>query len=162
MIEKTDDALQGVNDFLRTLTDKITPNVVLAVALINGFIIGLVTTGYMGEKSLEVLSLTFFLILWQLLLLCVFSSRYIELTTSYLNKFIVSIAIGYIWQWQFFGMWAVWYNPEITTIKPPIDNTVAGVMFGYATVMLLLGYCFRNNRKNIGKMYSLDKDQNAA
>ncbi len=159
MIEKTDDALQGINDFLKTLTNRITPNVVLAVVILNGFIIGLVTTGYLGNKSLAVQSLSFLLIIWQLIIICIFSSRYIELTTSYLNKFVVSGAIGYIWQWQFFGMWANSFNPEITTINPPMENTVVGFMFGYATIMILFGYCFKNNKKHTSKVYSLkEKD----
>jgi len=161
MIEKTDDALQGINDFLRTLTDRITPNVVLMVSAVNGFLVGLATTGYLGEKSLAVWSLSFFLIIWQLLVICIFSSRYIELTTSYFNKFIVSGAIGYIWQWQFFGMWVNEFHPEITTISPPMENTVIGLMFGYFTIMILYGYCFKNNKKNTGKMYSLE-DRDAA
>ena len=71
MIEKTDDALQGINDFLKTLTNRITPNVVLAVVILNGFIIGLVTTGYLGNKSLAVQSLSFLLIIWQLIIICI-------------------------------------------------------------------------------------------
>ena len=160
MIEKTDDALQGVNDFLRSITDRITPNVVLTVAIVNGFLIGLATTGYMGEQSLSVWSLSFFLILWQLAVICIFSSRYIDLTTNYLNKFVVCIAIGYVWQWQFFGMWADKFT-DIQTIEPPIDNGAIGVMFGYFTLMFLFGYCFRGNRRNTGKVYSL-KEENAA
>lgn len=162
MIEKTDDALQSVNDILKNITDRITPNIVLTVAIVNGFLIGLATTGYMGEQSLSVWSLSFFLILWQLLVICVFSSRYIELTTNYLNKFVVCIAVGYVWQWQFFGMWANRFNPEIKTISPPIDNSAIGVMFGYFTLMFLFGYCFRGNRKNKGNIYTLGKDKNVA
>lgn len=163
MIDKTDNALNSVNDFLKTVTDRITPNVVLLISIVNGFLIGLATTGYLGDKSLAVWSLSFFLIIWQLLVICVFSSRYIELTTSYLNKFIVSGAIGYIWQWQFFGMYAIWDNPDITTIVPPMENKAIGFMFGYFTLMILAGYCFKGNKKNTSaKLYELPKDKDVA
>lgn len=161
MINKTDEALEGLNNFLKTITNRITPNVVLVIAIVNGFLIGLATTGYMEDKSLSIFSLSFFLIIWQLFIICIFSSRYIDLTTNYLNKFFLSGCIGYIWQWQFFGMWANEFRPEIKTISPPIENVAVGIMMGYFSLMFLFGYCFKGNKKNSRQdnIYKLkDKD----
>lgn len=162
MIEKSDDALASVNDFLRTLTDRVTPNIVLVIAIVNGFIIGLATTGYLGEMSLSVSSLPFALIIWQLVIICVFSSRYIDLTTGYLNKFIICGVIGYVWQWQFFGMYANAFAPEITTITPPMENGVISMILGYFSIMFLFGYCLKGNKKNTGsKVFDL-KDRHVS
>ena len=159
MIEKTDDALQGVNDFLKTLTNRITPNVVLAVAILNGFIIGLVTTGYLGNKSLSVQSLSFLLIIWQLIIICIFSSRYIELTTGYLNKFFICGLFGFIWQWEIFGTIAINFYPELTTITPIMDHGLVVFTLAYLTLQILFGYCFKNNKKHTSKVYSLKEDK---
>jgi len=162
MKDKADDALQGVNDFLRTITDRITPNIVLMTALINGVAGGVLTTGYLGEKSIEVASLSFVLFIWQFIAICILSSRHVDLTTTYLNKFIISGAVGYIWQWQFFGMYALWDHPKTATIVPLMDHNLIVIAFGYGTVMLML-YCFSGNQKNTqGKLYEMPREKNVS
>lgn len=153
---KTDDVLANINDFLRRATDRITPNVVLLVAIFNGGLIGLTTTGFMGESSLSVKSLSFFLIIWQFGLVCFFSARYVDLTVDYLNKFGLCGFVGFFWQWQLFGMMS-----DVKTITPPAEHPVVVAFLAYATFFFLLGYCFRNTRKNARKLYSL-KEKNVA
>lgn len=156
MIEKTDEAVRTVNDFLRTVTNGITPNIILLVALFNGFVIGLVTTGYLGESSVSVRSGTFGLIVWQFVIVCILTARYVDYTTSYLSKFFICGATGYYWQWQIFAM--AW---PTESFSPPFGDSGFGYIF--ITSVVILSQCFKGNNKNTGgNIYTLNKDKNAA
>lgn len=156
MINKTDDALQGVNDFLRTMTDRITPNIILIVALFNGFLIGLVTTGYLGGSSVPVKSGTFGLIIWQFVIVCFLTARYVDYTTNYLSKFLICGATGYYWQWQIFAMlWAT------ESFQPPFGDSG----FGYIliTSVVILSQCFKGNTRNRqGNLYEMPRKENVS
>ena len=155
--EKADDALATVNDFLKGVTDKITPNFVLLIALVNGVLIGLVTTGYLGASSVPVKSFTFALIIWQFVAICFLTARYVELNLNYLNKFVLSGLIGYYWQWQIFAML---YPTE--TFMPPFGNNGFGFI-GYISVLIFFGYCLNGNKKaKRAQVYSLDEEKHVA
>jgi hypothetical protein len=162
MIEKTDDALGGINDLLRSLADRITPSTILIITIVNGFALGLLTTGFLGDKSIGVSSLSFALFIWQFLVIFVLSSRHIDLSTTFMNKFVVSGMFGFVWQWQAFGMIAKNFYPGMTSIEPLMDHPLIVFMFGYLTIMILVGYCFKGNIKTIKQnKYDL-KANNAA
>lgn len=130
--------------FLSTSTDRITPNIVLLVTLINGFILGFLTTGYLGESSMGIFSFQFWLFVEQFVVICFFSARYVNLTTEFLNKFFLSALIGFSVQWQSFGLWVAKYEPENTLIEPLVDPGFATFILGYAG-FLLGKYCFSGN-----------------
>jgi len=156
MKDKADDAIQGVNDFLRSATDNITPNTILIVALFNGFLIGLVTTGYLGDSSVPVKSGTFGLIIWQFVIVCFLTARYVDYTTNYLAKFFICGATGYYWQWQAFAM--LWPNKEFA---PPFGDSG----FGYIliTSAVILSQCFKGNKINTGaKLYGIPRKENVS
>ncbi len=157
MIEKADNALSSINDFLKSTTDRIGPNTVLFIALLNGALIGLVTTGYLGSSSIPVKSFTFVLIIWQFTAICLLTARYVDLTIKYLNKFMLSGLVGFFWQWQVF---AGFYPTE--TFLTPFEG--GGSIFMWViTVQVFLGHCLTGNQKNTAKnMYVLDKDKSAA
>lgn len=159
--DKTDDALQGFNDLLRRIGDGITPNWILVIVMVNSFSLGILTTGFLGENSIEAMSLTFFLFIWQFAAIFVLSSRHVELTTSYLGKFYMCALLGFIWQWEAFGLIAGKWYPEITTISPIMEHPLAAFGFANATILILFGYCFKGNAKNISKknIYNLDKEK---
>jgi hypothetical protein len=163
--DKTDDALHGFNDFLRSIADKVTPNAILMIVIVNSFALGILTTGFLGDKSIETKSLEFTLFVWQFIAIFVLSSRHVDLTTSYLGKFYMCALFGYIWQWEIFGLIASKWYPEITTIEPIMEHPLAAFGFANATALVLFGYCFRGNERNTnkGNIYTLDKEkQNVA
>ncbi len=146
MTEKTDEVFLKVNDQLRNLSDKITPNIILFVALFNGFVLGFTTTGYLGESSVTIQSLNFFLIIWQFVIICFFSAKYVDLTTAFLHKFTMCGVIGFAVQWQIFGMYVISYEPELSrNIQPIIDNSFGKFMFFYFC-FLGMKYCFSGNQ----------------
>ncbi len=161
MSEKTDETLLKINEVLRALTDKITPNVVLFIALLNGFIVGFATTGYLGAASISVKSLTFGLIVWQFIVICIFSAKYITLTLDYLNKFFLTAVIGFGGHWQVFGMYAKEFDPVLLKdIEPIVENGFGVFMFSYF-FMMGLKYCFSGNygaAQSVKKQYSLKED----
>lgn len=159
--DKTDDALQGFNDFLRSIGDKVTPNTILMIVIINSFSLGLLTTGFLGDKSIETLSLSFILFIWQFAAIFVLSSRHVDLTTSYLIKFYICGLLGFIWQWEIFGQIAKKWYPEIRTIEPIMGHSLIIFAFANITLMVIFGYCFKGNSKNTnkGNIYTLDKEK---
>lgn len=162
--DKTDDALQGFNDFLKSIGDKVTPNVILVIVIINSFLLGVLTTGFLGDKSIEAMSLSFFLFIWQFAAIFVLSSRHVDLTTNYLIKFYICGLLGFIWQWEIFGQIAKKWYPEIKSISPIMGHPLVVFMCANLTIMVIFGFCFRGNEKhkNKGNIYTLDKDKNVA
>ncbi len=163
--DKTDDALQGFNDLLRSIGDKVTPNTILLIVIVNSFSLGLLTTGFLGDKSIETLSLSFILFIWQFAAIFVLSSRHVELTTAYLGKFYMCGLLGFIWQWEIFGQIAQKWYPEIKTIAPIMGHPLVVFASVNLTLLVIFGYCFRGNKKNTNKtnIYSLEKEnQNVA
>ena len=145
MTDKTDELFLKVNVQLKNLNEKITPNIILSVALLNGFILGFITTGFLGQSSISIQSFTFVLFIWQFIVICFFSAKYVELTTAYLHKFAMCGVIGYAFQWQTFGMYADGYDKELLkSIEPIIDNGFGTFMFFYFC-FLGLKYCFSDN-----------------
>lgn len=141
-VNKADEFLSTINIFLSSTTDRITPNIILFVTMVNGFILGFLTTGYLGAQSMGVFTLTFWLFVEQFVVICFFSSKYVNLTTGYLNKFFLSAVIGFGLQWQAFGLYAV--GTDIKTIEPLVDHGFATFMFGYFGLMMTK-YCFTGN-----------------
>ena len=141
-VNKADEVLSTINIFLSTTTDRITPNIILFVTMINGFILGYLTTGYLGKESMGVFTFPFYLFVEQFVVICFFSSRYVNLTTGYLNKFFLSAVIGFGLQWQAFGVYA--QGTEIKTIEPLVDSGFATFMFIYFGAMMTK-YCFSGN-----------------
>lgn len=151
-MSKANEVLSSVNIFLSTATDRITPNIILGVTMMNGFILGFLTTGYLGVDSMGIFSFPFWLFVEQFVVICFFSSRYVDLTTEYLNKFFLIAVIGFSVQWQLFGLYVQYYEPEIKTLEPLVDAGFATFVLGYAGAMLTK-YCFANNEvKNETKM----------
>ena len=152
---KADDGLNTINEFLKSATDKIGPNFVLFVALLNGALIGLVTTGFLGESSISVRSATFFLIIWQFILTCILTARYVDYTINYLGKFLISAMTGYYWQWQFFAMF--W---PTESFKPPFGDSG----FGYILVLsiVILSQIFKGNVRNTKFKYTLHSKKDVA
>lgn len=150
-MSKIDEFLLKFNESIRTLDKKITPNVVLFVAMFNGLLIGLATTGYLGDNSIAMKSITFALIIWQFVLICFFSAVHVNLTAEYLNKFILSAGIGFSVQWQGFGMYVASFEPDLVkNIQPIIENNF-GIVFGGYIFLLLIKYCFSGNESAGGK-----------
>lgn len=147
MNEKTDELLLRANEFLNSTTAKITPNVVLLIALLNGFIIGFTTTGYLGGASIEVKSLNFGLIVWQFIIICIFSARYVTLTVSYLNKFAFTGVSGFFIQWQTFGMYAQEFDALMLKDIQPIISNGFGVFVMSWALLMILKYCFSGNEQ---------------
>ncbi len=141
-VGKADEILSTINVFLSTTTDRITPNTILFVTMINGFILGYLTTGYLGDKSMGMFTLPFGLFVEQFVVICLFSARYVNLTTEYLNKFFLSATIGFGLQWQVFGLYAV--GTDIKTIEPLVDSGFATFVFIYFGLMMTK-YCFTGN-----------------
>ena len=139
MSEGLDESLLKVNDTLRSLNDKITPSIILAVALSNGFISAFITTGYLGSSSISAESFTFGLFIWQFIVTCFLSAKYVNLTTEYLHKFVLCGVIGYAVQWQCFGMY-------VEKVEPVMGNGFGAAMFFYFCA-LGLKYCFSGNAK---------------
>jgi hypothetical protein len=160
MIEnKTDEVFLKINDLLRNLSDKITPNIILFVALTNGVILGFITTGYLGASSIPIKSFTFILFIWQFVIICFFSAKYVNLTTAYLHKFAMCGVIGYAFQWQTFGMYAASYDAELLkSITPLQENGFSTALFFYFC-FLGVKYCFSGNNQTTGntKKYELEK-----
>ena len=158
MTENTDDLLLKINEYLRGITDKITPNVVLSIAMINGFVVGFATTGYLGVASISIQSLNFALIVWQFVVICVFSAKYITLTLGYLNKFLMAAVMGFGGQWQVFGMYAEKYDAEMfKNIQPIFDNGFGTFIFAYFCV-IVAKHSFSGNESvhSTTKQYQLE------
>lgn len=149
--DKTDDALQSFNDLLRSIGDRVTPNTILMIVIINSFSLGVLTTGFLGDKSIETLSLSFILFIWQFAAIFVLSSRHVDLTTSYLIKFYICGLLGFIWQWEVFGQIAKKWYPEIMTIEPIMGHSLIIFAFANITIMVIFGYCFKGNHRNSSK-----------
>ena len=143
-MNKTDEALAGINIFLSTTVDRITPNTVLMVTMVNGFILGFLTTGYLGENSMGIFSFQFWLFVEQFVVICFFSAKYVNLTVEFLNKFFLSAVIGFSLQWQLFGLWIEKYEPKNGNMEPLVDAGFATFVLGYAGFMLAK-YCFSGN-----------------
>lgn len=144
-MNKLDESLVSINNFLTALTERINPNTILGVAMVNGFILGLVTTGYLGANSVSTTSWNFGLIIWQFAVICVFSSKYIKLSTEYLVKFFLAVVIGYHVQWQIFGIYVENNEPEkLKFIEPFMSNNNGNFIF---VLFFLMGvkYCFSGN-----------------
>lgn len=144
-MNKTDEILTSLNIFLSTTTDRITPNIILTVTMINGFILGFLTTGYLGSNSMGIFSFPFWLFIEQFVVICFFSSRYVNLTTEYLTKFFLSGVMGYYFQWQSFGYYAQNYDPKLfKTIQPIMDGGSGTFIF---ILFFIMGakHCFTNN-----------------
>lgn len=156
MAIKTDELFLKINDQLKNLNDRITPDVILSVALLNGFILGFITTGYLGNSTISVQSFTFVLFVWQFAIICFFSAPYVSMTTEYMHKFGMSGVIGYAFQWQTFGMYVVKYEPDIK-MEPIVDNGFGVFLFFY-TCFLVVKYCFSGNvqTKSTTKKYELE------
>ncbi len=160
MNEKTDELLLKVNEVLRGLTDRITPNVILSIALLNGFVVGFATTGYLGEASISIKSLNFALIVWQFVVICVFSAKYITLTIIYLNKFFLMAVVGFGGQWQIFGMYAEEYDSVmLLNIQPIFQNGFGTFIFAYFCLMAIKhGFSGNQKAQNTTKQYQLEED----
>lgn len=72
MINKIDEGLSGVNEFFKAITKRITPNWILLVTLLNGFFLGLITTGFLGDRSVSVYSFVSYYLYGNFCHLCVF------------------------------------------------------------------------------------------
>ena len=143
-MSKLDEGLAGFNIFLSTTTDRITPNTILLVTMVNGFILGFLTTGYLGEKSMGIFSFPFWLFVEQFVVICFFSARYVNLSTEYLNKFFLSAVIGFALQWQLFGLWVQNYEPKNDNIAPMFEGGFQTFIMGYLGLLGLI-YCFKDN-----------------
>lgn len=157
MTEKTDELFLKINDGLRNLSDKITPNIILFVALLNGFILGFITTGFLGASSISIQSFTFVLFIWQFVIICFFSAKYVSMTTAYLHKFAMCGVVGFSFQWQVFGMYASKYDAELfKNIQPLMDNGFSSILFFYFC-FLGVKYCFSGNLQSseVTKKYEL-------
>jgi hypothetical protein len=155
--EKVDEILLSIGEYFRSVANKITPNWILFVTLINGFFLGLITTGFMGDKSVSVHSLTFFFFMEQFAIICFFSSSHVNFTTAYLNKFVWAGVLGYAIQWQIFGAIARKYGLESSEyITPPFDGTFAIAFFTAACIFILF-WCFSKNKARLepAKKYTL-------
>ena len=148
MSDKADEAFLKANDALSSLSDKITPDIILSVALLNGFILAFITTGYLGASSISIQSFTFVLFIWQFVIICFFSSKYVNLTTAYLHKFGMCGVLGYAIQWQLFGMYAVSYDTELAKNIQPIIEKEFGIFMFFYFCFIGLKYCFANNLKS--------------
>jgi hypothetical protein len=146
MIDKINDGLEGVNDFFKVITSRITPNKILLITLLNGFILGLMTTGFLGADSVKVLSLDFAFFVWQFFIICVFSSAHVNFDVKYMQKFVFVGVIGYAVQQQVFAMIAIEYNMEVAkNMELLTDNNFTGVLLA---TLIVYGstYCFSNNQ----------------
>jgi hypothetical protein len=144
-MSKVDEVLTNINIFLSTTTDRITPNVILFVTAFNGFILGFLTTGYLGLNSMGIFSFPFWLFIEQFVVICFFSSRYVDLTTEYLTKFFLAGVIGYYVQWQSFGVYVAEYEPEMLKhIQPVLEGGSGNFIF---ILFLIMGvkHCFSGN-----------------
>jgi hypothetical protein len=152
MINKLDESLEGVNEFFKSITNRITPNKILFVTLLNGIFLGLITTGFLGDKSISVYSFTFLLFIWQFFVICVFSSSHVNFNAAYLQKFIWIGVIGYAIQWQTFGMIAVEYKLEAAkTIAPIINHPFGNILFTLGCLYGMVA-CFKGNKSRLEPM----------
>jgi hypothetical protein len=162
MINKIDEGLEGVNDFFKSITNRITPNRILVATFINGFLFGLITTGFLGDRSISIYSFTFLLFAWQFLQTCIFSSSHVNFNTIYLQKFIWVGVLGYSVEWQVFGSIAHEYQLEVANyITPPFSGTFANAFF-IAVVVYMLVWIFKGNtatRDSAGKYTLYKKDK---
>lgn len=144
-MNKTDEVLTGINIFLSSTTDRITPNVILFVTAVNGFILGFLTTGYLGNNSMGIFSFPFWLFIEQFVVICFFSSRYVDLTTEYLTKFFLAGVIGYYIQWQSFGVYVAKYEPRMMIHIQPVLEGGSGNFIFILFLVMGLKHCFSGN-----------------
>lgn len=148
-MNRIDEHLTGLNLFLSSLVGKITPNIILCIALINGFAFGLVTTGYLADQTVDALSPVSLLIVWQFIITSVLSSQRIKLNTKYLTRFFIAIVLGYYTQWQVFGSYVQNYDPEkVQYIKPVVEGASGNFIF-FMFFVMGASHCFSDKDSKI-------------
>lgn len=144
-VSKVDEYLTSATIFLTTTTDKITPNTILFVTMVNGFALGYLTTGFLGESSMDVSSLEGGFFIWQFVLTCILTSKYVNMTTEYLGKFFLAGVIGYYVQWQVFGTYAEKYDVEMLKLIEPVIPGGSGNFIFILFFIMGIKHCFSGN-----------------
>ncbi len=139
--EGIDDKLVDFNEKLKEWASRIDSNIAIIVIAINGFLIALATTGYLGADSVAIDSLAGALYLCQFVTQILILAALVRPSTELLTKFAVAGVIGFSLQWQIFAM--NWPTPLFT---PIVDNGFAAFLF-FAGCLGGAKYCLTGNSK---------------
>ena len=138
--ETIDEKLADFNGKLKEWATKINSNIAIFVIALNGFLIALATTGYLGAASVNIASLAGGLYIWQFVMMIIILTALVRPNTELLIKFAVAGIIGFSLQWQLFAM--NWPTKTFTTI---VDGDFAIFLF-FTGCLGGAKYCLSGNR----------------
>jgi hypothetical protein len=142
-MERLDEKLAEFNALLKEWAARINANIAILVIFLNGFLIALATTGYLGDKSVYIWSLAGGLYIWQFLLMILILTALVRPNTELLLKFMVAGVLGFAAQWQGFAM--QWPTEQF---QPIVEHKFAIFLF-FAGAVGALRYCFSGNQQEL-------------
>ncbi|MBT4269145.1 MAG: hypothetical protein HOD85_33480 [Deltaproteobacteria bacterium] len=145
--ESIDEKLADFNEKLKEWASKINANAAIFIIALNGFLIALATTGYLGADSVAIESLAGGLYIWQFAMMVLILTALVRPNTELLIKFTVAGIIGFSVQWQIFAM-----NWPADGFQPIVENSFAIFLF-FVGCAGGAKYCLTGNRNQ-------DKDDN--
>ena len=160
---KADETLQ---DWFQTLFDKLNRvnNIhIVWLVLLNGVLISLTTTGYLGDESIDPFSMVGGLYALNFLQLMLFAASKFNPTIQYLGKLLVAGLMGYASFWQI--MSSIYPSLGFSPFIPP--SQTFGLFFFFACAIGAFIYAFSGHTEYVDpsdmgiSMYELEKMREA-
>jgi hypothetical protein len=130
-LEGADRALQNGVEALKDILDNVKPIHAIYFSMTWGVLYGIITTGWLGEESLDIWSYAGWMTHSNLILSLVFLAINITPTSRFVVKMLVAALIGYSLQWQVMAM----IDPLPTFIPPIPEAGKFGLFLFFASMI---------------------------